>query len=337
MRTTSHRLLLASLAALAVGCADKKENGNSNGDGSTGGSTNVPARPAVLPASQVDCGKGSASLSGRFLAPNGTTPVAGAYVYVASGNCWAGTDQNGDFLAKGVPSGATQVHAEKGVFQAASSGTPGQALSLKLDAATVKLGYVEGTYDTIETVLQRLGFNPTPIPVEELGTTDLSSYAAVFLNCGVAEDYADDTAVQGKLRAYVQNGGTLYASDWAETYVRTAFPGHITFVSPDARVGYEGEQQATVQDEGFKRALGRGTAAINYDLPGWALVDSVQAGTQVLVSGPGVDGDGTNLGTKPYLLQFTEGKGRVTYTTFHDGTQTTEDMNVLLEQLLFSL
>lgn len=343
MRMNSRRLLLASLVTLAAGCSKSTDSGNSNnnGNGTDSGTptpTNtVPQRPAALPASQVECGKGSATLNGNILAPNGTTPVAGAFIYVASGDCWAGTDANGAFTVRGVPSGATQVHMEKGLFQAASSATPGTPVSLKVDGARVKLAYVEGTYDNVQAVLEHMGFQATRIPAEDLNTADLSPYAGVFLSCGLSEFYAQDEGTQKNLRAYVQNGGVLYASDWAADYVQSTFPGHITFLSPDPRNGGVGDPQASVLDEGLKRALGRSTATIHFETPSWEVMDSVAAGTQVLVSGPVVDTNDSSLGNHPYLVQFQEGKGRVTYTSFHNAEQSTADMDLLLQQLLFSL
>ena len=68
----------------------------------------------------------------------------------------------------------------------------------------------------------------------------------------------------------------------------------------------------------------------------WAVMDSVASGVNVLMKGPAVV-DGVTLTDRPYVVQFSSGSGRVTYTSFHNEAQTTADMDVVLEQLLFTL
>jgi hypothetical protein len=343
MNLPSYRLLLVSLAALMVGCGDDTENPDPNNPGGGGSepTTYVPAprgaqRPQAVPAIAVDCGSGSGALKGQYFAPNGSTPVAGAFVYFTSGDCWAGTDKDGRFYVKGLPSGATTVRVEKGLFRSQSSATPGSSVSLKVDPAQVKLAYVRGSFDSIQQVLTRLGFTAQELKAEHLSTVDLSTYSAVFLNCGLNESFVYDEVTPERLKAFVQGGGVLYASDWAESYVQAAFPGRVGFLE-DTREGKDAVQQAVVLDEGLKRALGREQASINFDSSGWAVIDSVPTGTSVLVRGPVQTEQGATLPDRPYMVQFQEGQGRVNYTSFHNESQTTEDMNVLLEQFLFQL
>lgn len=349
MRLPSYRLLLVALAVAMAGCGDDTDDTNNPdtnnpdtnnpGDGDT--TTYVPApkgsqRPQAVPAAAVECGSGSEKLNGYFFAPNGSTPVAGAFVYFSSGDCWAGTDQDGKFAVKGLPTGSTGVRIEKGLFRSESDATPGTSVSLKVDPAQVKLAFVPGQYDNIEVVLERLGFTVEALSPDELAITDLSTYSALFLNCGLDDSYVYDAPTVETLRGYVRGGGVLYASDWAESYVQALFPGKVGFVPENARVGQSSGQQATVLDEGLKRALGKDKAAITFDQEGWAVIDSVPTGTTVLVSGPAPTPTGT-LENRPYMVQFAEGSGRVSYTSFHNEPQTTEDMDILLEQLLFQL
>ncbi len=343
MNIPSYRFLLVSLAALMAGCGDDTENPDPNNPGGGGEPTTyVPAprgaqRPQAVPATAVDCGSGSGALNGQYFAPNGSTPVAGAFVYFTSGDCWAGTDKDGRFYVKGLPSGSTTVRVEKGLFRSQSSATPGSSVSLKVDPAQVKLAYVRGSFDSIQEVLTRLGFTAQELEAEQLSTVDLSGYSALFLNCGLDDSFVYDEVTPERLKAFVQGGGVLYASDWAESYVQAAFPGRVGFRAEDTRAGQEGVQQAVVLDEGLKRALGREQASINFDSAGWAVIDSVPANTTVLARGPAPLTVGGTLPDRPYMVQFQEGQGRVNYTSFHNESQTTEDMNVLLEQFLFQL
>lgn len=338
MRTSRFRFLLLTLPLALAACSSDADESNDDGNTQYEEAPRGTARPDGVPASAVDCATGPSTLKGRFLAPNGTTPVAGAFVYAASGDCWAGTDKDGYFVIKGLPNAETQVRAEKGIFRTEVQATPGKsALSLQVNAAAVPLAYVAGAFDTMQHVLERLGFTPEQIDEDSLTSDVLSKYAGVFLNCGLNEYPMEYENALQALNGYVESGGVLYASDWAESYVTAAFPGRVTFLAPDPRVGATGEQEAAVLDEGLKRALGKGTATINFDSPVWAVIDSVAAGTEVLVRGPVVTMDGTTLSDRPYLVQFATGKGRVTYTSFHNEAQTTGDVDVLLEQLLFQL
>jgi hypothetical protein len=339
-----------SLAVLLASCGDDTEDPNPDPGPSDpnnpGGGDNTqyvpaprgPTRPQTVPGPAVDCASGGSALSGRFIAPNGNTPIAGAFVYINSGDCWAGTDQDGRFTAKGLPAAETSVSAEKGVFRSDGTATPGgSALSLQVDPSEARLAYVAGSFDSIQVVLERLGFAPDQIDEDSLSSGVLTDYDAVFFNCGMSETQAEDPEVQDALKAYVEGGGVLYASDWAEVYVKAVFPSQVTFLGSDPRVGTTGEVQATVLDEGLKRALGKEQATINFDAPNWAVIDSVPAGTQVLVRGPVTTSGGTALADRPYMVQFQAGEGRVTYTSFHNEALTTADMDTLLEQLLFQL
>lgn len=345
MKNLAFRLSLALPLMLLAACSSDSEDSNSGrGPGPVDDETEFqPApqgedRPDFLPAPTVDCAAGEGTLQGRFLAPNGTTPVAGAFVYVASGDCWAGTDKDGYFALTGLPMEETTVRAEKGLFRSEVKATPGaDALSLQVDPTSVRLAYVPGVFDTIEEVLGRLGFSPKEIDATAFTAEGLADYDAVFLNCGLDPAPAEDPAALEALRGYVEAGGVLYASDWADLYVQEAFPGAVNFASPDAHIGDSGTHEAKVIDAGLARALGKDTATITFDAPIWAVIESVPSSTRVLVSGPVVTMDGEELAERPYMVQFESGKGRVTYTSFHNEAQTTEDVDTLLEQLLFQL
>lgn len=344
MKNLAFRLSLALPLMLLAACSSDSDDSKSGGSGPIDDDTQFePApqgedRPGSLPSPTVDCAAGEGTLQGRFLAPNGTTPVAGAFVYVASGNCWAGTDKDGYFALTGLPMEETTVRAEKGLFRSEVKATPGtDTLSLQVDPTSVRFAYVPGIFDTIEEVLGRLGFSAEEIDATAFTAERLADYDAVFLNCGLDPAPAEDPAALEALRTYVEGGGVLYASDWAEMYVKGAFPNAVNFASPDTRIGDSGTHEAKVLDAGLARALGRDTATITFDAPVWAVVDSVPSSTRVLVSGPVVTMDGVELADRPYMVQFEAGEGRVTYTSFHNEAQTTQDVDTLLEQLLFQL
>lgn len=289
--------------------------------------------------STVDCKAGSSTLGGGFFAPNGTTPVVGGTVTISSAaGCQAVTDKTGAFTFLNVPASAATVTGKKGFLTATASGTPGQKLTLAVNPASLGLAYVPGSFDQIEVVLQRLGFTPSALTAADLDNAgvNLAQYQALFLDCGLDESFATSATTQARLRAYVSGGGYLYASDWAYSYVDGAYPGKIVFLSPDPRVGDSGTVTARILDTSLQAALGKATATIDFNLGSWVVIDSVPSPAKVLISGPVATYAGS-FPDKPFVGQFTDGTGRVTYTSFHNEAQTTQDMDLLLEQMLLGL
>lgn len=132
----------------------------------------------------------------------------------------------------------------------------------------------------------------------------------------------------------MNGGGTLYASDWAGTYVSAIFPGYVNFVG---KVGNSTASPVTAQvlDADFVEALAKSTAAIQFELGAWLVIDTVTGGATTLLTGPATFGGATT--TKPFAAQFSYGAGRVTYTSFHNESQATKDMQRLLESIIFAL
>lgn len=310
-----------------------------------GGGGSKESQDGGLLASVVDCKAGSSTIHGRFVSPSGTVAVAGAVVTVSTvAGCKAGSDQTGAFTFQQVPSSTATVTATKGLYTASSEAVPGVAVELRIDPASVQIGYVAGDYDSIETVVQRLGFAPTALYASDLAGTAVGQLDVLLLNCGMAEDYATSPDVIGNLRSFVQGGGVLYSSDWAFVYVDAVWPGKIQFLPNNTQYPggpYLGESgdglQATVSDAALRLALGKDTASIDFDLSEWVVMDSVASGVAVLLSGPAPLILGSTLSNRPYAVQFADGDGRVTYTSFHNEVQTTADMDVLLEQMLLGL
>ena len=194
-------------------------------------------------ASTVDCRAGSATLEGKFVAPNLNTPVAGGEVAISTARgCNAGTGADGSFKFLNVPPGVASISAKKGALTATANATPGAVATLAIDPNVVKIGYVRGAFDSIQTVVQRLGFTATQLAAADLASASLSQYQAVLLNCGADDRHATEAATKSNLASFVNGGGVLYVSDWAYSFVQSAFPEHVTFLTPDPHVGDDGEQ-----------------------------------------------------------------------------------------------
>ncbi|MFZ9889068.1 MAG: carboxypeptidase regulatory-like domain-containing protein, partial [Myxococcota bacterium] len=185
------------------------------------------------------CAEGEEGLGGVrvFL----TSPVDG-YVFEDQ------TAPDGTFKLAGIPApSVVQVKAERAGFvkvwndveifsvENAPDGTTLDAASncsFLVPDSGVKYLVVDGTYDKIQQVLQRMELENVTITdgvpadlsqrwgAEVFGDyAALNEYDAVFVNCGVREDEfvgnTPDSVIATNLRRYVQQGGSLYISDQA--------------------------------------------------------------------------------------------------------------------------
>lgn len=205
-----------------------------------------------------------------------------------------------------------------------------------------KLAVTPAGYDDMGQILERLGYSATEISTNDLGdASTLSQYDSIYVNCSSGASYIDEEEA-AVIKSYVQNGGTLYASDWAANIVEKAFPEKVKFYNEkdgdasDSQVGESGEQTAKVVDAGLESVLGKKEVKVNYDMGSWAVIDSVGSGTKVYIEGPVKVADSSStdgyksLQKKPYVVSFSSGKGQVLYTSFHNEAQNTEDMDKIL-------
>ncbi|MCC6157897.1 MAG: hypothetical protein IT350_07575 [Deltaproteobacteria bacterium] len=142
--------------------------------------------------------------------------------------------------------------------------------------------------------------------------------------------------VNENLFNFVQAGGRLYASDWSFEYVEYVWPDAISFPF-DPKIGPGSyEILADVVDADLAEHLGKTQIEIYFDLPIWVVMDGVGEGTSVLVRGSFAT-EFVSFTDIPLLARFDAGEGRVTYTSFHNEAQVTDDVYRLLSYLMFNL
>ena len=294
------------------------------------------------------------SIQGQICDIGGDAWLADAYVYVQVDTDGDGepdlhfdttTDADGNYVLEDIPYGEHVLIVEKGRFYT--------EIQVTLDDETfvfetpecieqhdVKLAVVTGAYDSVEVILDAMGLDFDLYEGADYSATEylddllykpskLNEYDIIFLNCGINDEWQYGADVTENLRNYVRDGGSVYTSDWAYN------PG-------SAYVGASGDVSGTVKDKPLKTALGSKHAELIYDLPGWAVVESVGAGTEVLVTGTAVVEDYysyefTELHESPLVIRVEKGEGTALYTTFHNEQQLSFDMAVLLEELVYSL
>ena len=353
------------------------------------------------PALPPECQAGA--VTGLVCAPDGS-PVAGAVVSVDAVDC-AGQPQHveartagdGTYRLDGVPAGAATVVVRAGRFQqrlpvnvpadgVADTRQGGARACLTRDSAAIAV--TTGDYDSIEEIVQRLGFGADVYCGAEDETygaralfgdwARLSRYDIVFVNCGLAVDFqsGDGPQMVANLRRFVAQGGALYVSDLAAHLITAAWPQELRFnaepdggdasdvcctcvncpaecgASADANGGdgqckgrsesewgcepsgvligdgLPGDVSATVRDPILAQALGRDRMDIDFDAPDWISIGGTAADVQTYVEADG----------QPLMVGFSAGgPGRVTYTSFHNESQASSDVEAILRALVFRL
>lgn len=83
------------------------------------------------------------------------------------------------------------------------------ATVLDLKVAPVKLGYIMGSGDQVPDALRRMGVDVTMIDDETLATGDLSRFDTIVVGIRASEARAAFVANNGRLRQYMERGGTM--------------------------------------------------------------------------------------------------------------------------------
>ncbi|MEW5849784.1 MAG: carboxypeptidase-like regulatory domain-containing protein [Myxococcota bacterium] len=320
-------------------------------------------------------------IRGRICAPNGTTWLANARVWVdlpTGGVVETQTDPDGRFVLTGVPEGIYTVHVAAGSFTTDIPNVQvrpneitevGDSADQCVPIEDRKIAVVSGRYDRVQDVLNRLGLNDIDLYDGEGGGyqgsllenyDQMQEYDVIFFNCGMDDSFLSNPALYqvavDNLRAYVASGKSVYASDWAYDIIEVAWPDHVDFYADDgtrdtAQVASDGENlPATVTDAALRNALGTQNVAINYNLPAWALMSGASNQTTVYIRGTaeaclqydiwtGTCADAITATNVPFTVGFhpSADSGKVIYTSFHQEQQTTQDMDTILELLVFEL
>lgn len=314
------------------------------------------------------------SIVGTVCAPNGMTPLGGALAYVDTsvGRIQDVANSQGAFVLGPVPVGTYAVHVRAGVFSATVPGVVvragmitqigGGASECVAVGGEVKLGVVTGIYDDVGAVLARLGVSAVDtfdgisgLYVQDLllQPAVLNRYDMVFFNCGLNDSVMTNLQVRALVTAnladYVAAGGRIYVSDWAYDLVEQTWPDALGFFGDDlvpnsAQVGADADHlTAQVADSVLETALSVSTVEVVFNLSAWALLTGVGPGARVYLQAPvSVCADAACLATveqgmTPLTVSFQPpgAAGTVFFTSLHQETQQTPDMERLLELLVF--
>lgn len=137
----------------------------------------------------------------------------------------------------------------------------------------------------------------------------------LFINCGTADRF--DSV---RVRDFVEHGGCVYASDWADNIIKVAFPG----IFDTSHTGHVQSVMATVEDLELQSVIGK-EISVFFDLGGWAVLNSAKNSKCILRSKE------TKL---PIMVSVKYGKGTIFFTCFHNHAQASEKERALLQLLV---
>ena len=338
------------------------------------------------------------AVTGRVCAPDLATWLNGATVALDGTDCHGQpahvetiSSADGTFTLSGAPPGDWTIKATLGAFSqatpvavraGASTAIPDNQLCVA--QKTVRIAVVTGAGDRIEDLLTSLrlqftvfrGDSSTWTTEAEPFLSDLNAlkqYDLVFIDCAAAKssgttiDLGPNAArIQQNLLAYVQQGGSVYGSDWALIFSLAAAPTGITFATSGGAAvaspfnatvlkGYAPQTvSARVDDAGLAQFLGKATLSITFPKQTganslhWGLMASTTG--QVLVSAASVvtcpdtacATAGPNRSNVPLAVRVRKGQagvrgGNVVYTSFHNVAQSGTDVAQVLKYLVLNL
>ncbi len=222
----------------------------------------------------------------------------------------------------------------------------------------VSVAVVTGAYDDLEVLIQAVGI-ASFTEIDGQATTELTDfltnptalneYQVVFFNGGHLEQgviypVTDPTValVHDNLRQYVQNGGVVFASDWAYDLVEQIWPDAIDFLGDDAVIdaaqrGEPGDVDAVVVDEFMAAAVGFSQVTVAYDKSVFPVMVAAGSGTRVYLAGTARYRQGQTVADQPdapLAVSFEDGNGRVYYTSYRNEANGAGDMLAVLQYLL---
>lgn len=195
------------------------------------------------------------------------------------------------------------------------------------------------------------------------GKIELHNYDIVFINCGASESAVSPYTIDSRrsfshddyhrhglgkttlsqeavneIKTFVNNGGTLYCTDWAYSFVEQTFPEMIDFYGSDgtpanlpeewsvAKVGQDGiEVAGEILDSSLSSWMSGvtcnegdclesdGTVHITSFLGGWVKMNGPHEGANLFTWIQG-EVEGVSI---PLTVSFDSGSGKVVYSSYH--------------------
>lgn len=241
------------------------------------------------------------------------------------------------WIMEPLPAGAANLMLPIEIAKIDDGVLPYRLRRLQLPEITPKqlrLAVTPIAHDDLGSVLTKMGagYQFTSLGRQDLFNVELLKKSDVlFLTC--ADMYAQDMLAALPLRRFVEQGGTLYASDLRGDLVLAAFPEfRARFPMPH---GIPQSIDAEVVDKGLQAYVGRKTIPLNFEAPDWRPAAFDPGKVTVCLQGYYRNNFGQGM-TVPLLVKFRCQKGTVIFTSFHHTKNDSEVVKKMLDYLIFA-
>lgn len=273
-------------------------------------------------------------------------------------------DSSGIYDFDDIPSGSHDIIITSGSFELEEDVVvqKGETTDLKSDAGKlcldgdeVDIGIITGGWDDIAGILDPMGIDSEVIDDPSAVIADLDAmkdYDIIFVECtaSITSLSGDQDDLRANVKRYIQEGNSMYASDFSHTYFQYGIPEAFTFYKEDEgdsgpKAGPQGVyDDIQVTSPEMQTLLGTDTVEIDLVTgANWGVIEDVSASGTVHFRFNGDIDDG-GLVDAPLMATYDDpiGGGRAIYTSFHNedqsgGSGMTDDMSDILEYMIFQL
>ncbi len=329
-----------------------------NSDANTGGGQGQPPTD--------ECGYGG--LQGQSCGTGGA-PLPGADVTLVGEDCDGETVEmstvagsNGLFEFEDVPAGTYTLIMESGSFSGEDTVMilPGETTDLLsggkkvcLSPTSVEIAVLDGSFDDVGAILDDMDLDYSSYG----GSTDMLSdldammaYDIIFAECSYWTQFESfgsglDSDVADNIGAFVDGGGSFYASDQAQSLIQFGVPEAMTFHNEAG--GTEGPRVgdstsglvADVESDEMQTVLNATTTTLDFSTsPGWSVVASASNPGSTVHFRADAPTSGGSISDAPLMVHYeADGGGSAIFTSFHNSAQSTGDMIDILEYMIFQL
>ncbi|MCU0372974.1 MAG: hypothetical protein MUE56_06995 [Ignavibacteria bacterium] len=277
-------------------------------------------------------------VQGYVKSANGTVAVSGVLIRLVSttdAEDSTYSDGNGFYIFPNVTDGSKKLIFRKGSFVDTVRVTvPGIGNAPDANLLPVKpLAFYWGEYDEIQKIVRGMGYSLDSLSLADFDNPiKLNQHSAIFINCGSSSRNDLNTpSISNNLNGFMNQGGKIYASDWAF--------GCVKGLHPELEGEYNGSEidslNATIVYTPLANYMGKTNVKINYNLGSWLTLDP---GINQTVNIPFLKATYQGFTDNPIAFFRNEGNsGKLLYTTFHEEAQTTQDMVKILQFFIFEL
>lgn len=291
----------------------------------------------------VNSGNGSLALGDATVTQSTGDGDANSLIVIDSTT----TDANGHYQFTNVTTGSKILIFRKGVFadtmflniQNDQIYEGVNSYLNKIDG-NKKFGYLYGERDSIQSVVQGLGYNIDLLPISSFGNYNiLKNYEILFINSGSQAISSQFLGNANVISQFIDSGGKVYSSDWAIQLLLQLNLG-LQGVSD-----FEGDIQSitsTVLDSNLRFFISSNTALIKYNSNSWNSLNTIffprnfnfyTEGTYTIDSG------GATISNQSLSFSTEVGQmgGKVIYTTFRKEPNIPADMIKILQFYIYDL